>query len=190
VWLPPKLKEQVAILKSQPEAVMVFGPVLWWYSWTGKPADAGRDFTSILPTPPDCLIPPPQLLIHLLRRETVTTTPALIRREALVEAGGFEESFRGLYEDQVVCAKLSSHASVFVAGQCWYRWRKHDESACSDALTRGGYRAARLSFLMWLQTYLQRQHKLAGQLSLALKVEIRKCRTSFVRRLWSRLRHG
>src|SRR4029079_1996060 len=36
VWLPQKLEEQVAILRSQPEASLVFGPVQWWYSWTGN----------------------------------------------------------------------------------------------------------------------------------------------------------
>ncbi|MCZ6672445.1 MAG: glycosyltransferase family A protein, partial [Verrucomicrobia bacterium] len=39
VWIANKLERQVAILDSHPEAVMVYGPVQLWYSWTGQPQD-------------------------------------------------------------------------------------------------------------------------------------------------------
>src|SRR3712207_5555672 len=42
-WLPHKLQQQVAILNSHPEAGMVYGRTLLWYSWSGNPDDAKRD---------------------------------------------------------------------------------------------------------------------------------------------------
>jgi glycosyltransferase involved in cell wall biosynthesis len=44
VWLPAKLEQQVALLEAWPEAAMVYGPTLWWYSWTERLEDQGRDF--------------------------------------------------------------------------------------------------------------------------------------------------
>lgn len=154
VWLPHKLEQQVAILSSQPEAAMVCGPVQWWYSWTGNPEDIQRDYVVAVDVQPDTLVKPPQLLTRLLRRETVTTTGGLARREAIESVGGFEESFHGLYEDLAFCAKLCSKAPVFVASRCWYKWRKHPGSCCSVAVSTGQYRHARLTFLHWLEKYL------------------------------------
>src|SRR5262245_52242003 len=124
-WLPAKLEQQLAILRAYPGAAMVFGPVRWWYSWTGNPGGGQRDFVAALNISPNRLIAPPQLLTPLLKKETVTTTVSLVRREAIIRAGGFEESFRGLYEDQAFFAKFCSREAVYVADNCWYNWRKH-----------------------------------------------------------------
>src|SRR6266496_5699717 len=102
VWLPCKLEQQVALLSACPEAAMVYGPTRWWYSWTGKPDVASRDFVHQLGVPPDTLIHPPQFLTLFLEREGLSpcTCSMLIRRQAIERIGGFEERFRGLYEDQ------------------------------------------------------------------------------------------
>ena len=34
VWLPHKLQQQIAILESIPQAAMLYGRTLRWYSWT------------------------------------------------------------------------------------------------------------------------------------------------------------
>src|SRR5829696_5818924 len=44
VLLPTALEEQVRVLRSHPSAGMVYGPLEYWYSWTGAPEDATRDF--------------------------------------------------------------------------------------------------------------------------------------------------
>jgi glycosyltransferase involved in cell wall biosynthesis len=160
VWLPAKLERQLAIMRSEPAATMVCGPVQWWYSWTGNADDAQRDFVAAPSCPASgTLLAPPQLLIRLLEHETVTTTSGLLRREAVESVGGFEEIFHGLYEDQAFCAKLCLKAPVFVASECWYRWRKHPDSSCSVAVSTGQYGHARLAFLEWLEAYLH-QHEI------------------------------
>src|SRR5215510_12099685 len=62
VWLPLKLEQQVAILNSQPEAAMVYGNTLYWYSWTKNPEDLKRDRIPKLGVPPNTLVKPPELL--------------------------------------------------------------------------------------------------------------------------------
>jgi glycosyltransferase involved in cell wall biosynthesis len=157
VWVPHKLEEQVAILNSHLDVAMVYGPIQWWYSWTGKPEDAHRDFIPELNVQPNSLIQPPELLISLLRRESATVTNGLLRREVIKSVGGYEESFRGMYEDQVFYAKICLKAPMFISSRCWYRWRKHLNSACAVAVSTGKYDIARLNFLNWLEQYLSQQ---------------------------------
>ena len=162
VWLPEKLQYQTEILNLYPEAGMVVGPIQWWYSWTGNPEDSGRDF--VAPFPPEVhsesLVQAPEMLIALLRRATVSATSSLMRREMIQRVGGFEEDFRGMFEDQAFAAKIYLMAPVFVAGDCHYKWRKHPESCCAVAVETAQYEQARLDFLFWLKRYLsQRQFK-------------------------------
>ena len=176
VWSPVKLEQQLAIFRAYPAAEMVVGPVQWWYGWTGNPQDLKLDFVGGLNVQPNRLIEPPELLTALLQKDTVTSTISLVRREAIVHVGGFEETFRGLYEDQAFFAKLSSTAAIYVSNTCWYKWRKHADSACSDAVSSGQYQAERLKFLMWLENYLSQQGILRDELSRTLKRQIWKCR--------------
>lgn len=186
VWVPRKLEEQVAILSSQPEAAMVYGAIQWWYSWTGKPEDAHRDFIPELHVRPDSLLKPPELLTPLLRNESVTATNGLMRRRIIEALGGYEETFKGMYEDQVFYTKVCLNAPVFVASNCWYRWRKHPRSACAVAVSTGEYESSRLIFLRWLRNYLSEQGVEDGQIRKALNEEILKCRNPA---LFNLLRH-
>jgi glycosyltransferase involved in cell wall biosynthesis/SAM-dependent methyltransferase len=172
VWLPRKLEQQLAILNAHPDADIVCGAVQWWYSWTGRTEDVQRDFVIRLNAPRNTLIQPPQLLLPLLQRETVTSTVSMIRREAITRVGGFEERFHGLYEDQAFFAKLCSKSVAYIANDCWYRWRKHSDSSCITAVSRGEYRAARLKFLLWLETYLSSLGMLNGDLRKTLRKQI------------------
>lgn len=159
VWLPSKLEQQVAILTSQPEAAMVYGPTELWYSWTGKPEDRQQDGVHELGVSPNTLLQPPQLLVHFLGVEgdSPCTCSVLVRREALEQVRGFEEIFRGMYEDQVFFAKLCLKAPVFVSEYCSARYRQHPHSVCSIAEQSGQLAANRPVFLKWLRTYLLEQ---------------------------------
>jgi SAM-dependent methyltransferase len=119
---------------------------------------------------------PPELLIPLLRHESVTATNGLMRRGVVESLGGYEEGFRGMYEDQVFYTKMCLNAPVFVASKCWYRWRKHPRSACAVAVSAGKYESSRLVFLKWLRDYLSQQGIDNGEIRNALHEEILKCR--------------
>src|SRR5262249_37271833 len=158
-----------------------------WYSWTGNPVDLKRDFVSQLNVRANRVIAPPELLTCLLQKEAVTSTVSLMRRDAILRAGGFEESFRGLYEDQAFFAKISSQESIYVANLCWYKWRKHSNSSCSNALSTGDYRTARLTFLTWLETYISDRGIVNAELTTALRNQIWKCRHPSLNRVWNTL---
>lgn len=174
VWLPNKLARQTAILESEPEAAMVCGPSLFWYSWTGKPEDSARDYVKELRIAPAGLIKPPMLLVSYLTRGTFVANPStiLIRREALERAKGFEESFIGpvqTWEDAAFLAKIHLRESVFVATECWNRYRRHENSLLSIMTSTGRTRAGRLFYLKWLENYLTQQQVDSDQVWGALR---------------------
>lgn len=159
VWLPRKLEEQVALLEAHPQAAMVYGRTLLWYSWTGKPEDAHRDHTIELGVQPNRVVPPPGLLVLLLQNkvQTPTTCNAMIRRNVLEEVGGFEQLFRGMYEDQVLFVKIELAWPVFVADACWAKYRQRVDSWSAITTKGRDYHAVRLPFLTWVAAYLSRQ---------------------------------
>jgi glycosyltransferase involved in cell wall biosynthesis len=128
IWFPSTLEQQVAILEAHPETAMVYGPIQWWYSWTGRPEDGRRDYIERLGVPPDAVVQPPALLPLFLRDKAAVPSGLLVRREPIERVGGFEDEFRGEYEDQVFCAKICLQAPVFASGRCWYRYRQHPDS--------------------------------------------------------------
>ncbi|HLA86646.1 MAG TPA: glycosyltransferase, partial [Anaerolineales bacterium] len=161
VWLPDKLKRQIAILETQPEAVMLYGLSLWWYSWTGNPEDSQRDFVHELGVPPGTLIQPPTLLtLFFLSQQATIPGPSniLVRREILEKVGGFEEVFQGtydVYEDQAFYAKVCLTAPVFASNECWDRYRQHPDSSMAHLERNNQEIKTRLFFLNWLARYLE-----------------------------------
>lgn len=158
-WLAPKLAEQVAILEREPTAAMVYGRTLIWHSWTGRPQDRARDHTIDLGVPPNTLVEPPALFLLMLANKTQspTTCNALLRRHVVNAIGGFEEQFRGLYEDQAFFAKLQLKAPIYVAGACWAKYRQHADSCSARAGRIADYYIARRPFLTWLENHLAQE---------------------------------
>lgn len=176
VWLPEKLEQQLAILDAHPEAAMVYGATQYWYSWSGHPEDASRDFVPEIGVRADTLVNPPALVSVLLQNQIATSTGCLARRHIMQEVGGYEESFRGLFEDQVFYSKVSLRAPVFVSSQCWYKYRRHADSCCSVMERAGSHHAERLAFLNWLETYSLEQGIEDASLVDAIKKERWKSR--------------
>jgi glycosyltransferase involved in cell wall biosynthesis len=188
VWLPRKLEQQVVHLSLQPEVGMIYGATQWWYSWTGKPEDRQRDFVHPPGIALDTLIQPPSLLARFLRNEGISpcTCSIMVRREVLERTGGFEENFRGLYEDQAFCAKICLDTPIFASSECWYRYRQHPGSASAVAHKTGQHRSARLFFLNWLNSYLT-DHKVQDlEVWRALKKELWECQHPFLTRVLGR----
>ncbi|OGO25059.1 MAG: glycosyl transferase family 2 [Chloroflexi bacterium RBG_16_52_11] len=156
-WFPYTLQEQVAILEAHPEAEMVYGPLQWWFSWTQNPEDDQRDYVERLGVPSNVLIKPPRLFTLFLRDKAAVPSGYMIRKEAVVRFGGFEEAFQGEYEDQVLCAKVCLNVPVYASNRCWYRYRQHPESSVMIGQVTGQTYSARLRFLTWLVQYLREQ---------------------------------
>jgi glycosyltransferase involved in cell wall biosynthesis len=171
IWLPQTLGERVSILDAQPSAAMLYGNTEYWHSWTGEPADSGLDFVPALGVRPNTLIQPPALVPRFLegRAAVPCTCSLLVRRQAVVELGGLDESFRTLYEDQVLYCKICLHSRVFVSGQHWARYRQHPESSTHLAAKHGQADSARLTFLNWLEQYLRAAQICDAETWLALR---------------------
>ena len=158
VWLSNILEEQVGILEAYPEAAMAYGPIEYWFSWTGMPEDRERDYVEKLGVTPNTVVQPPKLLPLFLRDKAAVPSGILVRRHVIERVGGFEHTFRGEYEDQVFCAKICLNAPVFASGQRWYRYRQHSDSCVLIGQKTGETYSARLFFLNWLAKYLS-EHK-------------------------------
>ena len=58
VYLPRKLELQVPILDAHPEVAMLYAATEYWYSWSGRQEDAGRDWVAQYGAKPDTAAPP------------------------------------------------------------------------------------------------------------------------------------
>jgi glycosyltransferase involved in cell wall biosynthesis len=174
VWLPRKLEEQLAVMRLQPRAAMVYGRTEIWFSWTGEETDRGRDHTLDLGVPRDTLVEPPALLLLLLenRVQNPTTCSVLLRREVFDQVGGFQDAFRGMFEDQAFFNKVCLKFPVYVSGHVWARYRQHPESCCAGAEAAGTSEAARLPLLRWIRRYFADQHVRDPRLLRALDNEL------------------
>ena len=159
VLLPTALEKASDLLDARPEIGAAFASTLYWYSWTGEPSDSGRDALDFSPgrgVPAGTLARPPEMLLRFLDDPGAVPCMCsfLVRGDLIRSVGGFEESFRGLYEDQVYYAKVALEASVLVSGDCWSWYRQHPSSCCSEGARTGQVELARSQYLEWLSRYL------------------------------------
>jgi glycosyltransferase involved in cell wall biosynthesis len=162
VWLPNKLERQLALFRVYPEAAMVYGPLLCWHGWTGKPEDQDKDCLYGLDDigihlNGNQLIRPPKLLSLFLVHELFIPAGVMVERRVLEEIGGAEEHFRANYEDAVVDVKICLRWTVYLSDECWYKYRVHPNS-CTRIANRAGTMAnERRAFLEWVEQYLMKE---------------------------------
>src|SRR5919112_136541 len=181
-WAPKTLEQQVAILEAEPRAALVYGRIQRWYSWTGEPEDLDRDSIRELAVPGNSLVHPPTQLILLLKDRGMPSG-ILARKNVIQRVGGFEESFRGLYEDNAFLTKVCLTEPVFASSRCWYRYRKHSSGSCAVAVDTGQYQAARLRYLVWVEQHLIDRRVKDLRIWRSLRAELRPFRYP----LWHRV---
>jgi len=154
-WLPNKLEVQTRILDSQPEAGMLFGSTKYWFSWTGRPEDSQRDYVPSLRVHTDTLFHPPLLLLLFIqgKAEVPCTCSILVRRSVVEVIKGFEDSFRGMYEDQAFYAKICLCTTILATDDCLAWYRQHSKSNYSTAIHARQTHVLRYRFLKWLEIY-------------------------------------
>jgi glycosyltransferase involved in cell wall biosynthesis len=160
LFLPERLTRHVAMLEALPTVGAVQGEVLFWRSW--RDPDEADCVGPALPFGPGSVLEPPALLLALLDSEG-STAPGVcnftVRRSLVATLGGFEDSFRGLYEDQVFVSKVYLAAPVGLLGECLAWYRQHHQSCTQAGRRQGAYRPghldpARQPYLRWLESYL------------------------------------
>lgn len=161
VWLPGTLRRAVSLIDEHPTVGMVMAPALWWYSWTGEPGVRDRvDFAEGRGVRASRLYAPPDMLVNFLRRPTSipSVSSVVLRSEAVTAVGGFEEEFRGAYDDHVLFTKIVLKNPVYVDDRWWVRYRRHPDSLTSSSRWMADdERVARQVYLDWLRRYLIKQ---------------------------------
>ena len=181
IWLPERLSRHVALLERLPAVDLVQSRYLIWYSWDEERKRIDEDHLG--PSFPifDQGIAPPLALRLLLAAPSFS--PGLfnvtVRREAALAVGGFEDCFRGLFEDHVFFAKLYLEKTVLVIRDCLVRYRRHRWSYTRRARTAGGAAAGTGNsdervFLEWLCRYLVDRGVDDPAISQILRTEMRR----------------
>lgn len=179
VWLPSKLEEQVAILEGHPDAALVYGRSLIWHGWTGDPADARRDRFYPLGIEPNRVVTPPALFLRLLENRVQSPTPCnvLIRADTFTRVGGFEEEFRGMFEDHAFFTKTHLHLPIYVSDRHWANYRRHAGSCSTAARPPDIAIPLRRRFLEWVERYLDdSEHAGNAEIRRLLRRELLRCR--------------
>ena len=154
VWVPKKLEEQVAILERHPEVGLLFGASLYWWSWAEDATTP--DQLMRIGAPADVVHHPPVLataLYPLGRGIAPCPSSCVVKRDVLEAVGGFEDHFRGLYEDQCFLGKAYLVTPVYVSSRCWDRYRRHP-LAMMQMVSRTHYHETRRRYLSWYEQYL------------------------------------
>lgn len=171
VWTSRKLEQQVSILSAHPEVAMTYGQICFWYSWTGKPEDQQRDSFQDLGVAPDTIIEPPGLLVNLIKQQyqQFGTSNVMIRRSAFEQVGRFEEQIPVMGEDYALFVKLAVSTPIYVSGECWEKYRQHENSLCYIERVQRKHFANRSQLIQWTAQYCTEQKITNKQVWQALK---------------------
>jgi glycosyltransferase involved in cell wall biosynthesis len=150
VWVPSKLAEQTTLLDSMPEVAMINGAILYWSSW--PPGSSEQDYPKLTGGFADQRLDPPRaaLEIYPLGPADGAGVDLLVRRNVFDEVGGFEERFRGMYEDQSFLIKVYLRYPIYISSSIWLLYRQHGDSECATT-SLGSYLGVRGVFLDWLE---------------------------------------
>jgi glycosyltransferase involved in cell wall biosynthesis len=128
VFLPDRLLRHVSILKERPEVAMVQSQQIYWYCWQGSRASPQEQTFRRAPLHlGDAIIHPPiglRLLFGVPDWFT-NVSSITVRREVALALGGFEDQFRGLYEDQVFLTKVYANHTVYALQANLAKYRLH-----------------------------------------------------------------
>lgn len=173
-WVDGKLAEQVNTLSQNPDVALVFGSTLYWRSWSDDGSHGQQDVVRRYGAETLRRIEPPRFIAEFLRGRIIVPSMSnlMIRHEAFMDCGGFEERFRGMYDDQAFLGKLGLRRAVCASPRCWDRYRQHPGSMTAQADAAGAEAAARREFLVWMQFYCRAQSVVDPLLWEALNKEV------------------
>lgn len=152
LWPASKLDHQLAVLRSHPDAAMIFGRVHYFSEDPSGGIERDQTFGDLH----EGIYNPPEIGVEFLRDGNLFPCPSatLVRRAPLLEVGGFEDSIR-MAEDLALWLKLAIHFPVYADPTIVALYRQHSRSAMAVMLRdEDQYRQNELAFCHWLLTYL------------------------------------
>ncbi|MDO3417258.1 glycosyltransferase family A protein [Hymenobacter sp. BT770] len=157
IWLPEYLQNQALLFQKNPDAEMVCEATLYWYSWKDQNT---TDIITPVGGPQNILIPPYELILNLYplgHGAAPCICAMVVRKKTLMQYGLFDESFRGMYDDQTLLIKIYLNASVYLSSSCFNVYRQRPDSLVHTSHNIGDYVSIRVRFLKWLYEYIQQQ---------------------------------
>lgn len=154
VWLPDLLSQLLMVMQQQAPS-MVCEATEYWYSWKNA---AKKDTIIPVGTKENKMYPPPQLLLNLYplgKGAAPCLCGILVKKYILKKHGGFDEAFKGMYEDQAFLIKLYLNEYVYISSGCSNRYRQREGSLVNTSHMSGKYHQERKHFLEWLKQYLK-----------------------------------
>jgi glycosyltransferase involved in cell wall biosynthesis len=157
VWNEWTLATLVGLITADDQAAVAYGSTLWWVSWDGTTA-LGSDFSDEVGARlglDSASVDPPRIATRFL--EDGATVPCICSfiaaREAIESVGGFENEFRGAYEDQVLYMKLALEYRAVVTNAPLSRYRRHTTSTYHLSESSGEGQSERRRYLRWVASY-------------------------------------
>lgn len=168
---PEKLEKDIKVFEANPQAMLTYGPTLWWFS-----DDPSRNWAEQMSGESGRLHIAPKLLDKVIlrqRSQVPCICAVMVRREALQSVGGFHESFQ-LYEDQTLLVKLLLRYPAFVTDTPTSRYRQHAQSTSARATETGDYdrmkpHPARVIFLEWINAYIVESDLMTSRLDRSIR---------------------
>ncbi len=171
LWLRDKLEKQVAIMQRCPDVGLLANPALYCYEDGTKKAQA-------------MTLSPGRLrrgawAPKMLESDDNSACPStvLIRKDVAVRLGGFEESFRGSFEDQLMWFKVTLDSSIYFDPNYRILYRLHAD-ACCRATPSEQQLEARVRLYEWLTNYLRDvRHGSRPPKALRLMIQSKLCQS-------------
>ena len=153
LWLPDKLEDQVCIATRHPEVALIFGATNYW-----QPDEPGESRDVPAGGPLDCVVPPPSLFLTMYPIGTGVSpsmNTLLLKRDVIINVGGWEESFRTTYEDQAMLCKIYLSETCYNSSKVYDLYRQHKDSIMWKELRGVRYYRKRYLFLTWLEHWFR-----------------------------------
>ncbi|MDO6436231.1 glycosyltransferase family A protein [Cyclobacterium sp. 1_MG-2023] len=152
VWLPDFLTTSVytMLINSSP---LYCEATYYWNNWCHSNS---KNIIIPVGADQDCIHEPPNLIFTLYPLGTGAAPcmcGILVDKKILQKHGGFEENFKGMYEDQIFLSKFYLNEKVYISSSCNNFYRQRQESMVNTSHQQGTYHGHRYSFLNWLDEY-------------------------------------
>ena len=187
LMMPSALTQMVQRLDDHPEAMATFGPnQRFWTDDEGK-KETQEAQVQFMGFDLDRIAAPPGITALFLSNSSSVPISPMMRRSAYLDVGGYEQEFKGMYEDQVFLTKLLLEKSVYIDARTWIRYRQHDGSCVAGSFKRSNNAYYRHRFLKWFRNHLSSHDIRNAQLSSILESQLALNRSLRRKERWQRM---